>query len=122
MVVDPESGCGMRAPDLAVPACVLRDLLADLLVLDGIRLDGRAKLGEIRYEMPQALHVARIADVHRGRERLHARARLPVPGGEGIRDRAVRVDREDDLADRHADGFRTAARRAIAVCSQRPRA
>src|SRR5690606_27316100 len=89
MIVDVKRRRRMRAPDLTVQCVILRDLRADLLVVDGVGLDRGAQLCEVGHEVAQALHVARIADVHCRGERRYARARLPLPGGEKLRDRAI---------------------------------
>ena len=80
VIVDPECRRRVRAPNLAVTLIVLRNLAADRLVVNGVRLDGLAQLGKIRQQAPQPLHVARVADVHRGRERRLLGARLPLAG------------------------------------------
>src|SRR6185295_7555219 len=58
VIVDPEARRGVRAPHPAVARVVLANLCADGLVVNRIGLDGGAQGGEVRDQVPQALHVA----------------------------------------------------------------
>src|SRR5580658_4236343 len=94
----------MRAPFASILHEVLPDASPDCSVIDTVRAQLFAYRLRGWIQGADALHVARVSDVHRGGKRGNARARLPYGGTQKVRHRAIDVVSEDDAIDRESQG------------------
>ncbi len=92
----------MRTPHLPESLKAFADAFADGGVIHDVRRDRGAQISNLGKQSPQPLHIAGVADVHRGSQRSNTRPGTPVAGVQVVRHRTIDVMGQHDVPDRQS--------------------